>query len=212
MTPVAYVLNWKVQVILTVLAAIVVIGTFYIYIAIFCIARKNRSEPKHDVGKKDKNPPKVFVLHSAQNDVALSDIVTETLSDGEIEPDTSSVGNVNRRNPPSNQNNLPCDSAKGKPSKTMTLLQDLQLAKIYLLVVFSTFALNFPNALVLALFQDWVTTVNGLVQANIWTVTLVLLSSTFNSLIFFWGNMTLRKEEWKVCQKLLRRQDSRQFH
>jgi hypothetical protein len=211
MTPVAYVLNWKVQVILTVLAAIVVIGTFYIYIVIFRIARRARNERKQAVRKEEENS-KVFVLQeSAQNaDVAPSDIVTETLSDGENQD--KNFEQMNRPNPPNSQNNLPCDSTKEKPSKTMTLLQDLQLAKIYLLVVFSTFALNFPNALVLALFQDWVTTVNGLVQANIWTVTLVLLSSTINSLIFFWGNITLREEGWKVCQKLLRRQNLPQRH
>jgi hypothetical protein len=206
MTPVLYVMNWKVQVIITILAVIVVTGTCYIYFAIFRIARKGRREPKQAVRKKEENS-KVFVLQeSAQNDVSLSDIVTETLSDEESEDRKSEK--INRQN----QNNLPCDSAKEKPSKTMTLLQDLQLAKIYLLVVFSTFALNFPNALLLALFQDRLAFVNGVVQAKVWSVTLVLFCSTINSLIFFWGNITLRKEGWKVCQKLLRRQNLPQHH
>ena len=200
MTPVAYVLNWKVQAVITVLAVIVVAGTCYIYIAIFCIARRKRREPKLDGKKRVENPN---AEKSAHNNVTLSDIVPESLSDKEGE--NTRPENVDKQNSSSNQNTLQSDTAEKKPSKTMTFLQDLQLAKIYFVVVFTTFTLNFPNALVLALFQDWVHTVNGLVQANIWTVTLVLFSSTINSLIFFWGNMTLRKEGLKVCKRLLRR-------
>ena len=204
-TPVSYVLNWKVQVIITVLAAIVVIGTCYIYIAIFCIARRKKRQRKLEVAKKKEEIRKVESAH-INDAVTLSDVVPESLPEGVAEDSNSA--NVDKQSPlknASSQNALQSDSAEKKPSKTMTFLQELQLAKIYLLVVFCTFALNFPNALLLALHQDWVDTVNGVVQANIWTATLVFFSSTSNSLIFFWGNITLKKEGWKVCKRLLRR-------
>ena len=196
LTPVAYVLNWKVQITLTVLAAIVVLGTGYIYIAIFCIARKKRRQRKLESRRKAKSP----------NVMVAEELELSDASDGEAENRISE--NVDKPSPLSNArsgNILHSHTAEKKPNKTMTFLQEVQLAKIYLLVVFCTFALNFPNALLLALHQDWVDTVNGVVQANIWTATLVIFSSTSNSLIFFWGNITLKKEGWKVCKRLLRR-------
>ena len=202
LTPVAYLLNWKVQVIITILAAVVIIGTCYIYIAIFGVARKARRQPKlAESRRRDEN---AFVVEdSSQKDATLSDIVAESVSDREA--DCSNSENVTKRSSVSNQNTLQSGTAENKPSKTMTLLQDLQLAKIYLLVVLTSFVLNFPNALVLAKYQNRLYTVNGIVHAKIWTVTLVLFSSSINTLIFFWANKTLKKEGLKVCKRLLRR-------
>ena len=196
LTPVAYVLNWKVQIILTVLAAIVVLGTSYIYIAIFCIARKKRRQRKLESRRKAKSP-NVMVAEELE----LSDASGELLSDGEAENRISE--NVDKPSLLSNARSG--NILHKKPNKTMTFRQELELAKIYLLVVFCTFALNFPNALVIALYQNWLHTPNELLQANIWTVTIVVFNSTSNSLIFFWGNITLREEGWKVCKRLLRR-------
>ncbi|CAB3999329.1 Hypothetical predicted protein, partial [Paramuricea clavata] len=81
-----------------------------------------------------------------------------------------------------------------RPKKTVSFFHDLQLAKMYVVVVFSTILLNLPNALVLALFSERVETVDGVVQAKIWTLTLVAMNSTFNSLVFFWANERLRNE------------------
>ena len=88
-----------------------------------------------------------------------------------------------------------------RPRKAVSLFHDLQLAKMYVIVVFSTILLNLPNALVLALFSERVETLDGVVQAKIWTLTLVAMNSTFNSVVFFWGNGRLRSEGWRLCKK-----------
>ena len=91
-----------------------------------------------------------------------------------------------------------------RSKKKISLFHDLQLAKMYLIVVFSTILLNVPNAVVLAVFSERVQTLNGVVQVKIWTLTLVAFNSTFNSLVFFWANERLRSEGWKMCKKLFK--------
>ncbi len=91
-----------------------------------------------------------------------------------------------------------------RSKKTVSFLHDLQLAKMYVIVVFSTIFLNLPNALVLAVFSERVETLDGVVQVKIWTLTLVAMNSTFNSLIFFWANDRLRTEGWRLCKKCFR--------
>ncbi|XP_028403650.1 cannabinoid receptor 1-like [Dendronephthya gigantea] len=91
-----------------------------------------------------------------------------------------------------------------RPKKTISLFHDLQIAKMYVIVVCTTLLLNLPNALVLALFSDRVETLNGVVQSKIWTLTLVSMNSTLNSLIFFWANGRLREEGWRLCKKVFR--------
>lgn len=88
--------------------------------------------------------------------------------------------------------------------RSITLLHDIQLAKMYLVVVFSTILLNLPNALVLALFSARIETLDGVVQVKIWTLTLVAMNSTFNSIVFFWGNGRLRSEGWKLCKNFFK--------
>jgi hypothetical protein len=197
--PIAYPLRLNVQFVLTITALVVILGTCYIYIAIFYIARKKR-QAQHVNAKTSEDPNIFAVEHSAQNNT-LSEITPDTLSDRN--PD-----DLNRQNHFSNINNqesLKRDKTKEKPSKTVSFLHDLQLAKIYLLVVFCSFVLNLPNAIVFAIFHDRVKAINGLVQSKIWTVTLVLMNSTVNSMIFFWANEKLRKEGLKVCKRLFNR-------
>ena len=91
-----------------------------------------------------------------------------------------------------------------RPKKKISFLHDLQLAKMYLIVVFSTILLNIPNVVVLAAFSERIETLDGVVQAKIWTLTLVAFNSTFNSLIFFWANGRLRSEGLKMCKKLFK--------
>ncbi|XP_046841240.1 cannabinoid receptor type 1A-like [Xenia sp. Carnegie-2017] len=90
------------------------------------------------------------------------------------------------------------------PKKAVSFLHDIQLAKMYLIVVFSTILLNLPNALVLALFTGRVKSVDGVVQVKIWTLTLVAMNSTFNSLIFFWANDRLRDEGKRLTKKFFK--------
>lgn len=91
-----------------------------------------------------------------------------------------------------------------RPKKTLSLFHDIQLAKMYVIVLCTTLLLNLPNALVLALFSDRIETLNGVVQSKIWTITLVSTNSTLNSLIFFWANGRLRDEGWRLCKKFFR--------
>ena len=94
------------------------------------------------------------------------------------------------------------DSTRKK--KKVSFFHDLQLAKMYVVVVFSTILLNLPNALVLALSSERVEYLDGVVQAKIWTLSLVAMNSTFNSLVFFWANERLRSEGWKLYKRFFR--------
>ena len=89
-----------------------------------------------------------------------------------------------------------------RPEKTVPLLHDLQLAKMYVIVVVSTVLLNLPNAVVLVVFNGRVRDVDGAAHAKIWTLALISMHSTFNSIIFFWANRQLRNEGRKLCKKL----------
>ena len=81
--------------------------------------------------------------------------------------------------------------------RTTSVLHDLQLAKMYVLVIFCTIFCNLPNAIVLAVFRDKVQILNDVVQVKIWTVSILVSNPTFNCLIFFWANKVLRIEGWK---------------
>ena len=193
--PIAYPLHLNVQFVITVLAVIIMIGTCYIYIAIFFIARKRKRGLKLEEKSRIENSS-VFVVDDLTSDTLSS----KAIEDGNLEkiPDTQNASN--------NQTTIKSVvKTREKFSKTISFLHSLQLAKMYLLVVISTFVLNLPNAIVLGIYHDRLKTVNGLVQSKIWTVTLVLMNSTVNSLIFFWANQTLRNTGWKVCKKLFRR-------
>jgi hypothetical protein len=164
--------------------------------------------PLNERRRKEYEDSNVFVVAgSTPTDNTGSNSVSDKRPNVGIEE--RNPENINRQNRVStminNEKPLKRDRAGEKSKKTISFLHDLQLAKMYLLVVFSGFVLNLPNAIGLALVQDRVQSVNGLVQSKIWTVTLVLMNSTVNSLIFFWANEGLRKEGWKVCKRLLRR-------
>ncbi|XP_028406552.1 lysophosphatidic acid receptor 3-like [Dendronephthya gigantea] len=89
-----------------------------------------------------------------------------------------------------------------RPEKTVSLFHDIQLAKMYVIVVFTTVLLNLPNAVVLVMFSGRVKAVDGVAHAKVWTLTLISMNSTFNSIIFFWANGPLRNEGWKLCKKI----------
>ena len=89
-------------------------------------------------------------------------------------------------------------------SKTVSFVHDLHLAKMYLLVVFCSIVLNVPNAAVLAVYTERVKTLDWVVHVKIWTLTLVTMNSTVNSLIFFWANKRLRREGWRICKQFLK--------
>ena len=88
--------------------------------------------------------------------------------------------------------------------KTVSFLHDIQLAKMYLLVVLSSIFLNLPNAIVLAMYTQRVKSLDVVVHLKIWTVTLVAMNSTMNCLIFFWLNKRLRKEGWRICKNVFK--------
>ena len=197
--PVAYPLHLNIQIVITIMALMIMFGTFYIYIAIFCIARKRRRALQDNERKREENPSVFLTEKSSPTEHTRSDNAPERRSEREIEDNNSE--NVNRDNGLETNKK----TSKVRLKKQMSFLHDLQLAKMYLLVVFSTFLLNIPNAVGLALYHDTVKTVNGWVQFKIWSVTLVLMNSTVNSLIFFWANVSLRKEGWKLCKRFLKR-------
>ena len=202
--PIAYPLYLNVQYVITIMAVIVMLGTSYIYIAIFYVARKRKRTLRLNVRKEEDS--NVFLVEdSSHTNNTGSDNAPDGRSDVEIEG--RDPENLNRRNQSTikNQKISKRDKTGEKSKKTISFLHDLQLAKMYLLVVFSGFVLNLPNAIVLAMFHDTIETLNGLVQFKIWTVTLVLMNSTVNCLIFFWANEKLRKEGWKACKRLFRR-------
>ena len=162
-TGIAPVFQLDIQHFVTVLALIVLIGTFFIYVSIYYVARR-RKHFGHSTTRQGVHETEVHVTH-----------VTE-----------------------------PEEPARGRPEhskKAVSFLHDLVLAKMYLIVVASSFLLNLPNAIVLALYSDRVKTLDGVVQVKIWTLTLVSMNSTANCIIFFWANKKLRSEGWKICKQ-----------
>lgn len=102
-------------------------------------------------------------------------------------------------------NDLDHDGRIGIQSrKAVSFLHDLQLAKMYLIVVLASLVLNLPNAIVLGMFPERIETLNNVVQVKIWTITLVAINSTMNCLIFFWANKRLRRESWRLYKRLIR--------
>jgi hypothetical protein len=204
--PVAYPLHLNVQFVLTIVALIIMLGTCYIYLAIFYIARKRRRRLRLNVRRVEDR--KIFLVEESctHTDNTGSDNAPDKPSHMGIEERNSETLNIqNSLSTINNQKTLKHDKTREKSNKTISFLHDLQLAKMYLLVVFSSFVLNLPNAIVLAVFHDRINTLNGLVQSKIWTVTLVLMNSTVNSLIFFWANEGLRVEGWNVCKRFFTR-------
>ena len=95
---------------------------------------------------------------------------------------------------------------RSEPSrKSVSLRDDLVLAKMYFIVVACSFLLNLPNAIILAVYTERVQTIDDVVQMKIWTLTFVAMNSTANCVIFFWANKILRSEGWKICKALLNR-------
>ena len=161
-TGIAPIFALDIQSFITVLALIVIIGTFYIYVCIFIEAKKRRI-------RRDRS-----------------------VSGGTDEIDLSAETSR--------------ETTQGIHSKkTVSFLHDIQLAKMYLLVVLSSIFLNLPNAVVLAMFSERIKTVDNVVQVKIWTVTLVAMNSTMNCIIFFWSNKRLRKEGWRICKEVLKK-------
>ena len=186
----AYVANYDGQNLVTSLAVFIIIGTCYVYIAIFYVARKRRRGLQQ---KRKKERSDTFVVEDSSH---TNNVVTEST-------DIRSESTLDKPDPLSTMNNQD-DEKETKSKKTVSYVHDLQLAKMYLLVVFTQFVLNLPNAIGLALNPDKLTTVDGWVQSKIWTVTLVLMNSTVNSLIFFWANGRLKKEGMKVCKRIFK--------
>ena len=159
-TGIAPLLKQDIQMFVTVLALIVIIGTFIIYVSIFYVARKRHHSKPRSTSTSQQDP-----------------VV--------VDPPSGPEANDSK--------------------KTVPFLHDLQLAKMYLLVVFCTFFCNLPNAIVLGKFTERIKTLDGIVQVKIWTVTLVAMNSTLNCLIFFWANKRLRNEGRKICKEFLKR-------
>ena len=218
--PFAYIVNYNGQFILTFSAVVIILGTCYIYIAIFYIARKKRHAARHTRKKANANAFVVEDVGHTNTSISTSTGSTDAHSEVPLEGGKSerSVDNPNRVNKIKNESKSRSDQFSdinrqgasnserdGENSKTISFLHDLQLAKMYLLVVFSSFVLNLPNAIGLALHHDRLHMVDGWVQSKIWTVTLVLMSSTVNCLIFFWANDRLRKEGRKVYKRIFGR-------
>ncbi|XP_028403837.1 probable G-protein coupled receptor 101 [Dendronephthya gigantea] len=197
---VVYLLRSKTQWVMTVVLLIVILGTCYIYIAIFYIAKKKKLNIRKNKTKQEKTSNTLTTSDSRNMDCVNS--VTETRS-------MENLDNIERQDHSGTATNNQKDDQEGenseKSSKTVSFLHDLQLAKMYFLVVLCTFALNLPDAIFLAVFHDNPKTINSFIQGKQWSVTLLLFNSTANCLIFFWANKRLRKEGWKVCKRICRR-------
>ena len=191
--PIAYPLSLNTDLAITVSALVVICGTFYIYFSIFYFGRRQRKGSQPKVRRREGNSDRFLVEDSIHADNMSSCNAPEPLL------------NLNPDDPVSvNTSSMSQNVLKRDEIKTVSLQHNLQLAKMCLLVVLISFALNLPNAIIFAMFPDRVKAVDGLVQSKIWTLTLVLMNSTVNCLVFFWANERLRKEGRKVCKRLCR--------
>lgn len=157
-TSLAPIFKIDIQIFVTILVLIVCLGTLFIYISIFYVARKQSFNP-NIVGRN----PNIAVQEGVR----------------------TSTEKPNQR-----------------PRNTMSFFQDLLLAKAYLLVLFCNFFFQLPNAILLAVSREELTTLNDAVQLKIWTISLVAMTSTINCLIFFWANKILRKEGVKIVKNI----------
>ena len=130
----------------------------------------------------------------------LSEDTHTTLDDSNTDNPTSLSSNRDKNLKPEESG----ERAKSR-KKTVSFLHDLQLAKMYLLVVFNSFFLNLPNAVGLALFHHRLKYIGVVAHFKLWTITLVAMNSTVNCLIFFWANRNLRQEGWRVCKRMFKR-------
>ena len=195
-------LNVQCQWVMAITLVIVLLGTCYIYISIFYIARKKKQNIRNNKRNEEK-ALKTFTTNDSRN---MDCVNSETETRSFESPDNIATRNQSNT-AANNQKHCQVDenSESKKSRKTVSFLHDLQLAKMYLLVVLCTFVLNTPNAIFLAVFRDTPKKVNGYVQSKQWTVTVATMNSTANCLIFFWANKRLRKEAWKVCKRIFRR-------
>ena len=95
---------------------------------------------------------------------------------------------------------------------TTNFLHDLNIAKIYFLVVILSFLCYLPTAVVVfATKYPWrenETRRTLLSQVYTWTNTFISVNSTLNCLVFFWANARLRKEAWKLWKRLFSTEQS----
>ena len=198
--PVAYPLKLNIQFLIAVLVVIIMVGTCYIYIVIFYVARKKRRGLNNSM-RTEKERSNVFVVETSlrTDDTASPDnssIILSSIENKDKDPEC--------RRTLANQETSKHNKAGGELNKTVSFYHDLQLAKMYFLVVFVSFILNLPYA-INAVLYDRPTAVNGVVQSRMWTDTLVHMNSTVNSVIFFWANERLRKEGRKVYKRVFKR-------
>ena len=88
---------------------------------------------------------------------------------------------------------------------TETYFRELQLCKMYAIVIFCSFLTQFPNALVLVVWSQKVTTLDKIVHVKVWIPTVISMNSALNSLIFFWWNKTMRKEGLRILKQCWKR-------
>ena len=200
--PVVYLLNHNIQVFVAITALIIILGTCYIYIAIFYVARRRRRALGLKLNARRRGGNSIIEELPHTDNTQWDNALSHKGIENNI---PENLDRKNRLNTCNNEATVKHGKSERKSNKAISFLHDLRLAKMYLLIVFSSFVLNLPNALILAMFRDATTTLDVLVQLKIWTVTLVYMNSTVNSLIFFWANESLRTPGWKVCKRFLKR-------
>ena len=93
------------------------------------------------------------------------------------------------------------DSDQDNSTNLMSILSELKFAKAYILITVLLLLCFMPYNIVL-LYSNLESSRNErTIGFIVWTVTLVLINSTWNCCVFFWANRELRKESIKIFKK-----------
>ena len=108
---------------------------------------------------------------------------------------------------------LPSDtrSVQVTLAKFMAFKRELMIAKMYVLIVLLSFCCYLPFGVVLV--HEFVDRNNEWTDESrsgiiAWTLTLLYMNSTLNSLVFFWTNRKLRKEGVNIVRKSFKLQET----
>ena len=88
-------------------------------------------------------------------------------------------------------------------SSRRLFLRDLKMARTYFYIVFLCFLCYLPIAILSGISQHFFAneeTRNAYLHWRLSVTPLISMNATLNCLIFFWGNMLLRKQGWKLIK------------
>lgn len=170
--------------------AIMCFTSIFFYLSIFCIAKKKMSA----IVNKDSSVHKTDTTRKLHQDSNVS----KTDTSGKLRQDS----NLHKTDTTGKLRGESSVSRTGTTKKFQVFLNELKTAKMYVIIVFISFVSYLPAGVVFAVENPESKTAsrerNSIAKAYPWLLTICSISSTLNSLVFFWGNKKLKREGYKI--------------